>query len=133
MRKIAIIKTREFSSYHDYDSHCYHKIIDSITDWDTVTEEDYKGLMSMSSRLGFAILERPDDTTAFIAKTISDYKTMVHEEEKRAKEEKLAREDAALARKMKKELKDKLSKEKMLKRLVDELGPEAVKSITGAS
>ncbi len=130
MRKIAIIKTREFSDYHDYDSYCSHKIIDSITDWDEVEEEDYKVLVTMGPRLGFAILERPLDTSGFIAKTISDYKSMVRAEEKRVAEEKQAREDAALARKMKKELKDKSSKEKMLKKLVDELGPEAVKSLT---
>jgi hypothetical protein len=133
MSKIAIIKTREFNDYHDYDSYCSHKIIDSITDWEEVSDEDLVVLRTMSSRLGFIVLERPVNTPAFIAKTISDYKAMVKAEEARLAKEKRAREDAALARKMKKELKDRASKEKMLAKLVDELGPDAVKSLTKTS
>jgi hypothetical protein len=129
MRKIAIIKTREFSDYYDYDNYCSHKIIDTITDWSEVSDDDFKALQHMSSRLGFTILERVD-TPGFIAKTVKDYTDMVRAEEARLAEEKKKRDEAALARKMKKELKDKASKEKMLKKLVDELGPDALKSLT---
>ncbi len=133
MHKIAIIKTREFSDYRDYDDYSTHKIIDSITDWDEVSSEDLEVLRQMSSSLGFIVLERPANTSAFIAKTVADYKEMVRAEEKRVAAEKKAKENAALERKMKKELKDKASKETMLKRLVAELGPEAVKSLTAQS
>lgn len=132
MRRIAIIKSREFYT-GDYDDYASQKIIDSITDWDEVSDEDFACLQAMAGRLNFSILERPADTGAFIAKTVKEYKDYVKAEEKRVAEEKRLREEAALERKMKKELKDKTSKEKMLKKLIDELGPDAVKSLTANS
>jgi len=123
--KIAIITSRDSYS-GDYDEY-HQKIIESITDWDEVTDEEFKTLQFASSRLNFSIIERPVEPKKFIAKTIADYKAICKAEEIRAAEEKKKRDDAALARKFKKELKDKESKLKMLKKLQEELGPEALK------
>jgi hypothetical protein len=118
--KIAIITTREF--YSGYDNEDYNKIITSITDWEEVSDEDFKALQYASARKGFLILEQPADMKAYIARTIADYKAIAKVEAEQAEKEKKAREDAALARKFKKELKDKASKEKMLAKLAEELG-----------
>ena len=123
--KIAIITSRD--SYSGDYGEDYQKIIDSITDWDEVTDEEFKTLQFASSRLNFSIIERPIEPKKFIAKTIADYKAICKAEEVRAAEEKRKRDEAALARKFKKELKDKESKLKMLKKLQEELGSEALK------
>lgn len=118
--KIAIIKSREigYSQYGDSDG--YEKIIESITEWEEVTNEEYKTLNFAASRLNFTIIEQPTDTKAFIAKTIADYKAIAAAEEKRATEEKAKREKTALERKWKKELKDKDSRKKMFDKLREE-------------
>jgi hypothetical protein len=118
--KIAIITSRD--SYGGYDGEDYSKIVESITDWDEVTDDEFKTLQFAAPRLNFSILERPTDTPKFIAKTIADYKAICKAEETRAAEEKKKRDNAALERKFKKELKDKASKEKMLAKLAEELG-----------
>lgn len=120
--KIAIIKTRTFENYSDYDSYSIQRIVESITDWEEVSDEDYKMLISAAGRLGFQVLEQPIDTKKFIGKTIADYKAFVQEEKRQ-------REEAALQRKFKKELKDQQSKEKMLQKIVAELGLDAVQSV----
>ena len=118
-RKIAILMTREF--YSGYDGEDYNKLIDSITDWETISDEDFKTLQAASYRRGFQIIEQPVDTKSFIAATIKDYLVMAKAEEAKAAEDKKKREEAALARKFKKELKDRESKLKMLKKLQEEL------------
>lgn len=120
--KIAIITSREYYS-GEYDED-YHKIVDSITDWEEVSDEDFKSLQYASQRMGFAILEQPVDAKKFIAKTIADYKAMALAEEERAAKEKKEREAAALERKFKRELKDRESKIKMFNKLKEELGQE---------
>jgi len=125
--KIAIITTRD-CCYNDYDDE-YSKIIDSITDWEDVSDEEFQTLKFASSRLGFALLERPSDMKKFIAKTITDYMAIAKAEAERAEVEKKKREEAALQRKFKKDFKDKASKEKMLARLSQELGVDIVKKV----
>lgn len=128
-RKIAIITTRDYTRGYGDDYDDYGKIIESITDWEEVSDEDYKTLQYAAPRLNFAIIEQPTDTKKFIAKSIADYTAIAKAEAIRDAEEKQKRADAALARKFKKELKDKESKLKMLKKLQEELGPEALAQI----
>jgi hypothetical protein len=127
--KIAIITTRDYTRGYGDDYDDYGKIIESITDWEEVSDEDYKTLQYAAPRLNFAIIEQPSDTKKFIAKSIADYTAIAKAEAIRDAEEKQKRADAALARKFKKELKDKESKLKMLKKLQEELGPEALAQI----
>jgi predicted ATP-dependent endonuclease of OLD family len=122
--KIAIITTRDYTRGYGDDYDDYGKIIESITDWQEVSDEDFKTLQYAAPRLNFAIVEQPTDTKKFIAKSIADYTAIAKAEAIRDAEEKQKRADAALARKFKKELKDKDSKIKMLKRLQEELGPD---------
>ena len=125
--KIAIITSKNFYS-EEYDQYTA-TIIDSITDWEEVTDSEFKALQFASQRIGFTVLEQPTDIKKFVAKTVADYKAIAAAEEARAAKEKKEREDAALARKIKKEMKDKITKEKMLAKLSEELGVEIVKKV----
>ena len=120
--KIAIIKTHEYCP--GYGDNGYEMIVQSITEWEEVTDDEFKTLRAASSRLGFMVLEQPTEPKKFIAKTVADYKAYVLAEEARMAEEKKKRAEVALERKFKKELKDKDSKLKMLKKLQEELGVE---------
>lgn len=120
--KIAIIKFLEY--YPGYGDDGYEMIAHSITDWAEVTDSEYKTLRAASATLGFIIIEQPTDLPKFVAKTVADYKAWALAEEARLAAEKKKRDQAALDRKFKKELKDKASKEAMLKKLADELGVE---------
>ena len=131
--KIAILKMREvpYSEYGDPDG--YQMIVQSITDWEEVSEDDFRTLQLASRTLGFAVIEQPLDTKDFLAKTIKEYTALARAQEKRAAEEKKKKEELALARKFKKELKSKSDKEQLLVKLVDELGVDAVKSALSIS
>jgi len=125
--KIAIIITKY--SYADQYGDDDYRIIDSITNWEEVSDQEFKSLKAMENKLGYHVIEQPADTSAFVKKTVSDYKAYVQAEEKRLAEEKEKRDKAALERKLKKEMKDTKSKSELLARLVKELGPDAVKSV----
>lgn len=120
--KIAILKTFDYCPGYGDDG--METIIQSITDWVEVSDDDYKTLRAASSKLGFKIIEQPTDLPKFVAKTVADYKAWALAEEAREAADKKKREEAALERKFKKELKDKASKEAMLKKLANELGVE---------
>lgn len=124
--KIAIITSRDFySDDQDYNYDSTHtKIVESITDWKEITDDEFLALKSNSSRLGFTVIEQPINIDAFVKKTVDDYLAFTKAETKRLAEEKVAREAAALARKFKKELKDRDSKLKMFQKLKIELEGE---------
>lgn len=88
--KIAII-TSEYMTYDQYGDD-YRRVIESITDWDEVSDGDFKCLKAMESKLGYHIIERPVDMPAFVKKTVADYKAYVKAEEKRLAAEKEKRE-----------------------------------------
>ena len=113
--KIAIIKTRDIIYNYGDDK---ESIINSITSWEEISDEDFVLLNKASYRFNFVVIEQPIDTKVFIAKTIADYTTMAMAEEK----EKKVRAAAALRRKHAKELKDKETKRVLLQQLKAELG-----------
>ncbi len=120
---IAIITSKDY--YPGYGDDGCETLITSITDWYEVTDDEYKALYAVQSRLGYRILERPADIRAFVARTVTDYLAFAKAEEKRLVAEKAAREQAALDRKMKKELKDQKSKKALYEKLKAELGADA--------
>ena len=127
-RKVAILLTTDV---YDYDDNV-RDIVNSITEWEEISHEDFAVLQKASYRRGFKILEQPQDTKDFIAKTVSEEVARAKEEAVRAKEEavrlekeKLARAEAAKFKKYNKDLKDKASKIALLKKLQAERGEEA--------
>lgn len=123
MRKIAIIKSRDFyENGTAYDDYSMVAVINSITEWSEVTEEEFKLLQLALPRVGCSMLERPIDEKAFIAKTVADYIAMARVEEERQAAEKKKREDAARERAMKRQLKIVKDKKALLEKLKAELG-----------
>lgn len=120
MRKIAIIFTTE--SYGSDDD--IRRVVESITDWTEVSEDDFKVLQNESWRGKFQVLERPLNDGEFVKKTVADHIKAAKQEKERQAAEKAVREQKALERKHKKELKDKESKLKLLKQLQEEFGVE---------
>ena len=118
--KIAIVMADDgygYSGSYDHDT-----VITSITEWTEVTDEEFRLLSGAKYEMGFAILEQPVDTPAFVAKTVKDYIVLVEKRKQKEEEEKRKQEEAALQRKIKKQAKDQESKLKLLKKLSDELG-----------
>ena len=120
--KVAILITTD--TYNDYSGN-YDQIINSITEWEEISHEDFLVLQSASYRKDFKVLEQPVDAPAFIAKTVSEEIARAKAEAIKIAEEKVKREEAAKLKKYKKDLKDKESKLALLKKLQAELGEEA--------
>ena len=123
-RKVAILLTTDVYNYDDYNDE-HRAIVNSITEWEEISNEDFQVLQSASYRKGFKILEQPAHPVDFIAKTVSEEVARAKEEAARLEKEKLARAEAAKLKKYKKDLKDKESKIALLKKLQAELGEEA--------
>lgn len=121
-RKIAIIITRDYCPGYGDDG--YETLLHSISDWEEVSEEDFKILTDAQWKMNFRVLEQPTEPPKFIAKTVDDWKKLVKEEA--AREKKLKEEAAkkALEKKLKKELRAKETKKQLLARLKAELGEE---------
>ena len=119
--KVAILIT---SDVYDYDDD-YRHIVNSITEWEEISHEDFQVLHAASYRKGFKIIEQPVDIKDFVAKTVSEEIARAKAEVIRLEEEKAKRAEASKLKKYKKDLKDKESKLALLKKLQAELGDEA--------
>ncbi len=123
MHKIAIITTKDHYVSSGYDDYSDSKqLIDSITDWAEVTEEEYNALRAYQYQGNYRVLERPVDTPDFILKTVESYKKHVAKLKQDEEAAKKKREEDAAARKIKKQAKDTQSKRAMLEKLKKELG-----------
>lgn len=109
------------------DDHCdrydnYHRIIETITEWTVVSEEEFQLLTQYSYEKGFHILEVPLNQTEFIRFTVTtlleEAKAKKEAEEKRKAKEKAARE----ANRAKQAEKDRANKLKQFEKLQKELG-----------
>lgn len=121
-RKVAILVATD--TYNDYHGG-YDQVVNSISEWEEISNEDYLVLQAASYRKGFKVLEQPTDIKDFISKTVTEEIARAKEEAVRLEKEKLARAEAAKLKKYKKDLKDKESKIALLKKLQAELGEEA--------
>jgi hypothetical protein len=118
--KVAILLVTDI---YDYDDD-YRHIVNSITEWEEISHEDFLVLQAASYRKGFKIIEQPADVKDFIAKTVSEEIARAKAEATKLEEEKAKRAEAAKLKKYKKDLKDKESKLALLKKLQAELGSE---------
>jgi len=127
-RKIAIITGREISTYsdHDDDYSSPRRVVESITDWEEVSEEDYRLLLSCQNYLNFSIIEQPTNQKQFIEKSIASWKKRCEETQRLQLEQKQAREAKALAAKIKKQARTREAKLKLLEQLKAELGEQSV-------
>jgi hypothetical protein len=117
-RKIAVLFSNEH--YDRYDN--YREIIEAITEWTVVSEEEFKLLTQYSYEKGFHILEVPLNQTEFIRNTVTtlleEAKAKKEAEEKRKAKQKAERE----ANRAKQAERDRANKLKQLEKLQKELG-----------
>jgi hypothetical protein len=118
MRKIAIILTS--SRYDDYDN--YHMIINSITDWQEVSEEDYRLLDSFSYVKDFTILEQPIAPKDYIGNTIAEFRELARKQKEEDDARILAEEKKKQARAEKKILKEAETRKALFEKLQAEFG-----------
>jgi hypothetical protein len=123
-RKVAILLTTDVYSYDEYNDD-HRSIVNSITEWEEISNEDFQVLQAASYRKGFKIVEQPTNIKEFVAKTVTEEIARAKEEAIKLEAEKVARAEAARLKKYKKDLKDKESKLALLKKLQAELGEEA--------
>lgn len=106
MKKIAIVSPKL-----DYDYESNDRIIESITDWSEVTDEEYKLLYAYCRNYNYSIIERKDIQPEFILKTIAQAKEEARFlQEKLQKQKEIAekkKQDALLKRKAKTEAEEK--------------------------
>jgi ferritin-like protein len=119
--KVAIML---ISDVYDDD---YRHIVNSITEWEEISNEDFLVLQSASYRKGFKILEQPTDVKDFIAKTVSEEIVRAKAEAIKLEEDKKKRAAKLMEQRHRKEMKDKESKLALLKKLQAELGEDASK------
>ena len=112
MRLIAICKFK----YSDYDN-C-DKIIESITDWTEVTEEDYNLLVSFSWKCDWAIIERLDKKPGFVLSTVKAAIEEARSAQERLEKDKQEAERKKQERLLKKKAKDEEAEKKLLQTLL---------------
>jgi uncharacterized FlaG/YvyC family protein len=107
MRKVALVKIRAktFSPYDDDDVTI--KLVDHITDWAEIPEEDWLDLYQASTKYGYILVELPErPQQEFVAKSIEDFRAFVKKqaetERKRQAEEKIKNKKKIEAAKKKK-------------------------------
>lgn len=122
MPKIALIKTRELNDYDTF----FERIINSITEWEEVTNVELKLLKDYFNRnstheriLVVEFVENQRETIDLTVKAQLEY--IKKEEEKRLAEKK-AKEEKARTRKLKLDQKKLEDKKKLLEQLRKELG-----------
>lgn len=122
MHKVAIIKV-DYSYNYDDDYSSSQMIVNSITDWTEVSDEQFKLLRNAERLQGdFRVIEQPYDTGEFIRKTVADY---IAAEEKRIAAEATAkrkRDEAAQKKKLAKLARDEASRRQMFEELQKEFG-----------
>lgn len=119
MPHIAIITGREIQYGYDDTG----AIINSITEWTEVTDEELRVLRLASNKKNFTVLVRVD-TPEFIRKTVADYIADAKAEKQKQEEAKAKKEAALLARRYKAQLKDQEAKRKLYQELQQEFGKE---------
>lgn len=113
MRQIAIITPKIYDSGYDG----YDKVIESITDWSEVTEEEYKLLYSYCINYDYEIIERQDIKPDFLLKTIEQAKVEAKKHQEKLDKQKEENERKKQAALLKKKAKTEAEEKKLLEQL----------------
>jgi 3-methyladenine DNA glycosylase AlkD len=119
MRKIAIITVHDgcFNSYDDYT-----RIVQSITDWAEVTDEEFFALQNASYRKQFTIIEQQIDQDEFIKRTVAEYLEEVAKEAAKEAERKEKEAAKRRERELKRKAKDAEAEKALLADLLKKHG-----------
>lgn len=128
MRKIKILQIDGYGGYYyEYDEDVRNAIIRSITDWEEVSDEDYKKLtnpiaLKYFKEKNFTVLSYPENQKEIISKTIQDvgaeivkYEKECALREKRYKEQEKKRKELLAQKAEQKRLKAVEKAKKILK------------------
>lgn len=125
MPKVAIIRGREVASYDRYDDYTsYNRIVEHITDWEVVTDEEVKILRQMAPVKDFTLIEHVEAPREVINKTVAEYLKEARAEQERQEAYKKKKAAEALERKAKREMKDRAKAEELYKKLKQEFEPQ---------
>ena len=84
MKKIAIIQYNYQDFYND-DFYSSKAVVESITDWTEVTDEEYKilknGMRHVNGKY-YAVIERPENEPQFVKETVKSYLDKIKKLEK---------------------------------------------------
>jgi hypothetical protein len=127
--KIAIIFTDE--RWDDRDE-SYRKIIERITDWSIVTQEEFQLLHDYQWKKGFNLIEIPINQDAFIKETVASILVEIQKKQEEAERKKAERKKAIEANRVKTEALAREKKLEQLAKLQRELGlvPDASKEVS---
>lgn len=118
MKEVAIIDWSYASSYANYD-----KIVNSITDWSVVSDEDFALLRKAVSRKHeLTLIKRTDRDETFIPTLIADYIKLEKAEQEQEEKAKAERERKRAATALKKKEKTEADEKKLLATLLEKHG-----------
>ena len=109
---IAIVKPKRIDCYDDYSV-----LVESITDWSEVTDEEYALLYNWSNKYDYTVITRLDKQPDFLPKTIS----AALEEAKKEQEYLEKQKQEAQKLKLERELKRRARNEKKERELLEAL------------
>jgi ubiquinone biosynthesis protein COQ9 len=123
MIKVAIIKVLNDK---EYCQECgqYDIIVQSITDWVEISDEDYNLLRKYGLKDGYSLVVMPDNPKEIIKKTVMEHIETAKRSKARIEAEAKKREDRRKARELRKLAKTKEQEKKLLQQLKEKY-PEA--------
>ena len=117
MREVAIVYYRGGIAY-DYDGYGTELMVAaSITDWTSVTDDEFKLLLQAATKKRFNLIEKPKDQSSIIRKTVMDELAEIEKEKKKKEEETRLKEEAAAQRRAKKLAKDMVARKALYQEL----------------
>jgi hypothetical protein len=118
MRKVAILQ--DCWNYDDYSNS--QRIIEKITDFTEISEEDYHLLVNASHQQGFTVIHMPSNTQEFITNTVQAYLEKIKSEEEKRKKEEARRKAIREENKRRQKEKEEEAERKKLEELIRKHG-----------
>jgi len=118
MKEVAIIDLYDRDGYDNF-----NKIVNSITDWSVVSDEDFALLRkAVARKYELTLIERKDRDEKFIPTLIADYIKLEKAEQEQEEKEKAERERRREANALKKKAKTEANEKKLLVALLEKHG-----------
>lgn len=119
--KVAIITFSDCRNYYED----YSRIVNDITDWVEITEEEYKLLCRQIDSSRYVVVCQPKDQYKFIKLTVAKAIEIAKQREEEEKERKKEAEEKKRQRELKKKAKTEAEEKALLEALLLKHGPKA--------
>lgn len=130
-RRIALIVNTPHATNYCYECGNTGVLIDHITQWEEVTEEEYKALKAYTSVNNMCVLEMVPDQRKVVEKSVQYHLNLIEKNKREEAERKRIAEEAKqrrLAKKLEREGKNKMEQLKLLSK---ELGVPLAVQVKG--